>query len=295
MLYSMTGYGKASITEEGFTVTVEIRSLNGKALDTIVRLPRGFVGYDHDVRSIIKERLRRGRIEVYVNLEALSPDLKAPSINAELFRAYWYQLTEISYSLPSGTSPKMGDVIHIPYIFEQNALEEHIEVFIGIMKKATQIALEKLISMREEEGRILAEACSQYLRNVEELSEEIENQRTHLLATLKERIHTRVCELLEDKSIVVDEYRLIQEVAFLTERSDITEEIVRLRSHIKHFQSLMASPGPTDGRQLDFLVQEMQREATTLGAKASDLDIASKVVNLKTEIAKLREQVQNIE
>ncbi|SFM62104.1 YicC/YloC family endoribonuclease [Thermodesulforhabdus norvegica] len=295
MIYSMTGYGKASITREGFTVTVEMRSLNGKGLDVTVRLPRGLGEFEPEIRQIVRKAVRRGRVEVFVSVEATLPELKAPPINPDLFRLYWYRLQEISSSLPSIASPRFEDVLRIPYIFEQVELKDYLDLFSGSVREVTRGALEMLVSMRAAEGEELRKACCKYLEKIEQAISAIEKIREASLLTLRDRLRDRIMELLRDLPVALDENRLTQEIVFLTERSDIAEEIVRLKSHIGQFRSLLNDPEPAEGRQLDFLVQEMQREATTIGAKASDLDISQAVVVLRTEIAKLKEQVQNIE
>lgn len=295
MIYSMTGYGKASVTKEGFTVTVEMRSLNGKTLDIAIRLPRGLGEFEPEIRQIVKKAIRRGKVDVFVGVDAKIPELKAPPINPELFRLYWYRLQEISCSLPGITSPRIEDLLRIPYIFEQIELKDYLGLFSESIKEATISALEMLNSMRAREGQELERACYRYLENIEGGINLIEETREVSLRKLRDRLRDRVMELLRDFPVKIDENRLAQEIVFLAERSDIDEEIVRLKSHVRQFLFLLGNPEPADGRQLDFLVQEMHREATTIGAKASDLEISQVAVVLKTEIAKLREQVQNIE
>ncbi len=295
MIYSMTGYSRATLSNAGFSVTVDIKSLNGRNLDVVVRFPKEFVYLENDVRQNIKGKLRRGRVEVFVSVEIENPYLKAPPIDPEVFRSYWDQLVLLSVSTPSISFPSTGDIVRIPYVFDKSRDEKSREIIEGLIVQSVHTAVDKLVQMRKEEGRMLEEACRKHLGVIENFVDRIEARRDVIVKSIRNNIVKRLNQLLEDVSISIDENRILQEAALLADRSDITEELVRLKSHIRHFVKLLSEEEPADGRKLDFLVQEMQREANTLGVKSLDVELSALVVELKTEIAKLREQVQNVE
>ncbi|HDL89895.1 MAG TPA: YicC family protein [Thermodesulforhabdus norvegica] len=295
MIFSMTGYSRAQISESGYSVTVDMKSLNGRTLDVLFRFPKGFMYLESEARSIVRKHLRRGRIECVVTVDVEDPKLKAPPIQPDVFLFYWNQITDLARSIPNSSFPTLSDVLRIPYIYDHSKDEKQQELFSELLLRAVNEAVEKLVTMRLEEGSILEKACRNHLETIESIVESIEKRRDEVVADLRTKIFERMREILKEFSIDPDEEKIIQEVAFLAEKSDITEELVRLKGHISHFRKLLNADEAVDGRQLDFLVQEMHREATTLGNKSADLEISVKVVDLKAEIARLREQVQNIE
>ncbi len=295
MIYSMTGYSRVSLSDGGFSVTVDIKSLNSRNLDVVVRFPKEFIYLENDVKQNIKSKLRRGRVEVFVNIEIENPYLKAPPIDPEVFLSYWNQLVLISMSIPGVSSPSVGDIVRIPYVFDKSRDEKSQEIIETLIVQSVHAAIDKLIQMRAEEGRMLEEACRKHLGIIEDFVNKIEARRGVIVNNIRDNITRKLKQLLRDVSISIDENRILQEAALLADKSDITEELVRLKSHIRHFVKLLSEGQSADGRKLDFLVQEMQREANTLGVKSPDVDLSALVVELKTEIAKLREQVQNVE
>ncbi|MCX7823531.1 MAG: YicC family protein [Syntrophobacterales bacterium] len=299
MLTSMTGMIRHSINEEGYLVTCEIRSLNSKHLDVNVRIPKAVSICEESIRSLVKSKLRRGRIDLYINIESPKGLRSLPKLDHYAFRTYWNELTLLSKVIPNLGSPTLQDVLSIPYVFDTSPAEkeeEKEEWLCRLMTKVCEEGLENLLEMKRHEGMALEAICEGHLRIIEKLLEEIDLRRENVVITIRERMKERVNKLLSDLSIRVDDHLILQEIAILADRMDISEELSRLRAHVAHFRSIAFSDKElADGRQLDFIVQEMHREANTMGSKASDLIISEIVVALKTEIAKLREQVQNIE
>lgn len=298
MILSMTGMSRHSISEEGYTINCECKSLNSKYLDLHIKLPRIASLCEELVRSLVKNKFRRGRVEIYFNIETSEKLRPIPRINHHVFKMYWNELNFLSKLIPNLKPPTLQDILSIPYIFDVPSVEnsEEEEKLCRLISKVCEECLEKLLEMKRYEGRSLEAICQEHISTIEHLLEEIEDRKDSVVVALRDRMRDRITKLIADLSGTVDDHLILQEIAILADRTDITEELSRLRAHVVHFKSLAFSDvNIADGRQLDFLVQEMHREANTMGAKASDILISEFVVSLKTEIAKLREQVQNIE
>lgn len=290
----MTSFGRAQVVDLGFSVTVEIRTLNGRSLDIVMRLPKNYLEFEEALRKQISQTLRRGRIEVFVQIDTTLASQKVPRINLELARFYWDQLQDLHRQLPGAEPPTLDSLMRIPYIFEpaeQQSTDR--EALKEILTRATTEAMEQIHKMRILEGEALAKDC---LVRIEALSEElaaIESRKDQMLQEYKDRLRERIQELLGDTA--VEESRFLQEVACMAERSDVNEEIVRLKSHLNQIRALLSGSTEADGRRLDFLAQELHREVNTIGCKTGDLETNQTVVRMKSEVGKLKEQVQNIE
>ncbi len=303
MILSMTGFVTHILSEGGYTVGVTVRSLNSRYLDLNLKLPRNFFQCEEPLRSLVKKMIRRGRIDLTVVVESEKKMGRFPPINEEAVKSYWYQLRELSRVLPDAKPPEFKDILLIPYIYDHLSFEmlsqengELAEKSCPVILKACQEAIERLNEVKAKEGRSLLRVFERILENMKSLVLAIESRRDEISSSLGERIKEKMKKVLEDASIVLDEHLILQEVALIADRIDITEEIVRLRAHIERFSELIFDEkNMADGKQLDFLVQEMHREATTMGSKLADLVVSENIVLLKTEIAKLKEQVQNIE
>ncbi|MGC8720285.1 MAG: YicC/YloC family endoribonuclease [Thermodesulforhabdaceae bacterium] len=302
MIISMTGMIRYSISEEGYAITCEIKSLNGKNLDINVRLPKLATMCEDKVRSVVRSKCRRGRIDLTVIVETTAKPKQLPHIDPYAFRFYYNELTILSKLIPGLRPPALNDLLSIPYIFETTASvdpEERLqeeERLCALILKACDEGLDKLHEMKRREGELLETVCDDHLRRIETLLNEVASRKDEVVIAMRDRMKERVDRLLQDLSATVEDHLILQEIAILADRVDISEELSRLRAHVAHFRKIAFSEKDfADGRQLDFLVQEMHREANTMGAKAADLVISEIVVALKTEIAKLREQVQNIE
>lgn len=302
MIISMTGMIRHSITKEGYLITCEIRSLNGKNLDISIRLPKVAGICEDRLRSLVRSHCRRGRVDVTVSIEATAKAKELRRIDPYAFRFYRNELILLSKLIPGLHPPTLGDLLSIPYIFdtaesidpEERSREE--EQICELILEACEEGLQKLQEMKRREGELLKAVCDDHLQRIEKLLDDVTCRKDAVVKAVRDRIKERVGRLLQELSTTIEEHLILQEVAILADRMDISEELARLRAHVAHFRSIAFSDKSfADGRQLDFLVQEMHREANTMGAKSADLAISEIVVALKTEIAKLREQVQNIE
>jgi uncharacterized protein (TIGR00255 family) len=293
LIHSMTAYGRAQREEAGYSITVEIKALNGKFLDIAVRLPRNFLEFEEPLRKQIAQMIRRGRIEAHVQIESTAFSQKAPRLNLALARRYWDQLQELHRSLPGAEKPTLGTLLRIPYIFETREAVEDRELLRELLAQTVSEALVQMIRSRAQEGEALLQDLLTRLTLVREELSLIESRKDLVLQEYQVRLRERMEELLKD--VTVDEGRLLQEIGYLAERSDINEELVRLQSHLDQLGELVAGDSVADGRRLDFLIQELHRESNTIGSKTNDLETVQAVVRMKSEIGKLKEQVQNVE
>ena len=289
----MTAFGRAQREELGYAVTVEVRTLNGRNLDIVIRLGKQFSEFEDTIRKKVAETFRRGRVEAFVQIEPALIEQKAPQINLEFARSYWRQLQDLHEHLPESDPPKLRDLLSIPYLFENNKEVSDREALKKVLTNALSGALQNIVEMRTREGESLLQDCLDRLSAVRRQLAVVAERKQQVIVEYQNRLRDRIKELLGDTE--VDESRLLQEVAYFAERSDINEEIVRLQSHLNQFEELLMGSEPADGRRLDFLTQELHREVNTIGSKTGDLDAIQCVVRMKGEIGKLREQVQNIE
>lgn len=293
MINSMTAFGRAQKQELGYSVTVEMRALNGRSLDVVIRMPKNCLEFEDALRKQITQSLRRGRMEVFIQIETTNVEQKAPQINLSLARYYWEQLQNLHRQLPGTDKPTLSHLLGIPYIFESKESEMDRETIADLLRGAVEEALEQVQRMRAQEGEALREDLLNRLSALREDLTRIESRKDVILQEYQARVRDRIQEFLGE--LQPDEGRILQEVACFADRADINEEIVRLKSHFDQIQGLLTASAPADGRRLDFLTQELHREVNTLGCKTNDLDVMQSIVRMKTEIGKLKEQVQNIE
>jgi uncharacterized protein (TIGR00255 family) len=289
----MTAFGRSQIEELGFSITVEIRALNSRNLDIVLRLPKNYVEFEDHCRKTIAQSVRRGRLEVAVQIETKAVQGRAPQFNMNLARFYWEQLQELHRRLPQTEPPRLDQLLSIPYLFEPYEGAVDRDSLKMVLTNAVLEAVQQVQQMRAQEGRAMLEDCLNRLATLRHELSYIEEQKDRILLEYQQRLRDRIQELLGESQI--DENRLLQEVAMVAERSDINEEMVRLHSHLDQMQALLDEAAPADGRKLDFLVQEMHREVNTLGSKTGDLGTIRSVIAMKTEIGKLKEQLQNVE
>lgn len=293
MIHSMTAFGRAQQEGQGYRVTVEVRALNSRNLDVVLRFPRNCLELEDQTRKRIAQRIQRGRVEVHVQMEPVAVDQKANRVNVTLARHYWEQLQQLTAELPGSNAPTLEHLLRFADIFESatNGVDPASQE--PLLNSAVLAALDALDQMRTREGRTLVEDLLPRVTWMNDAVSRVEARRADAVADYQQRLRERLQELLGN--VQLDEDRLMQELAIFADRSDITEEIVRARSHLEQMQRLLQGSEPAPGRKLDFLTQELHREITTIGSKANDLEISQTVVQMKSEIAKLREQVQNIE
>ncbi len=293
MLYSMTSFGRLQKEGGGYAVTVEMRTLNGRSLDPIVRLPKSCMQFEDSLRKEVIRCIRRGRVEVFVQVESTDPARKSPRISMEIADAYWRQLQELHRRLPGTDLPRLDHLLGIPHIFEPPEEVQDMETLGTLLTAAVSEVLEQVQAMRRIEGEALCRDCLERLARLRADLDLIDGRKEQVVAEYQERLAQRIRDLLGDAAI--DEARLLQEVACFADRSDIHEEIVRLRSHFEQLEDLLRAAEPAEGGRLDFLVQELHREVNTIGSKTGDLSTVQAVLRMKGEIGKLKEQVQNVE
>jgi uncharacterized protein (TIGR00255 family) len=289
----MTAFGRTQKEEAGYSVTVEVRTLNGRFLDIVLRLPKNYMEFEEPFRKRISQSIRRGRVEVFFQVETTDIKEKAPRINLPLARFYWEQLQELHRSLPGMDSPRLEHLMRVPYLYETREVEADREILKNILNGALGDTLDQVQRMRRQEGEALLQDCLARISSLRADRSLIESRKDVILDEYRRRLVDRIQEVL--KEVEPDQNRLLQEVACVAERSDINEELVRLGSHLDQFHELLAGIKAADGRRLDFLAQELHREVNTIGCKTNDLDTVQAVVRMKSEIGKLKEQVQNIE
>lgn len=293
MIRSMTGFGSAEHEMDVNPLEIEIRTVNHRHLDVRVRFPRFLSALETDVKARVRDRLERGRVDIHIGFVGhaqLSPELAVDFDLAAQYRAAAEKLSK-AHGVEEGMDarvllemPGVSSFVEPP--IDENALREGL---FGAIDRA----LESVLSMREAEGRVLTEELKGRLSRIELLTGEFEERSAEVVELVRDRLSRRMKQL-ELESGVADTARLHQEIVLATDRLDITEELVRLRSHVEQFRAILAEGG-TVGRRLDFLIQEMAREANTVGSKANDAPMSQDVVELKAELERMREQVQNIE
>ncbi|RLB08684.1 MAG: YicC family protein [Deltaproteobacteria bacterium] len=295
MLKSMTGYGKAEAEAEDLIFTVEIKTLNSRFRDIIIRMPQEFQELEMDIRKWIAERISRGRVEVYIKTEPI-PDRAEYEVvlNEPLAKAYMDVFNRIMELFPVDSSVSIDTFCHLRDVIIQRPKERDIEKLRLSLKTAIEKALDSVDEMRKREGMMLQEDILKRIEKIKRSLLEVKQRASVVVESYRDRLRQGVERLLQGQEISLDEDRIIQEVAIFAEKSDITEEIVRIESHITQFLNFINKEEPI-GRRLDFLIQEMNREVNTIGAKSQDAIISNFVVDMKAEIEKIREQVQNIE
>ena len=288
---SMTGYGKGIAERDGRKVTIEFKSVNHRFLDILFKLPRNFQFVEDALRKLIGERITRGHVEVYLSYEDNRENKTTISINEELAKAYLDARTTL---VKMGYDDNLGvaELLKIPDIVKQTATEDDEEVIRTLVVEAGELALDGLIAMRRTEGKKLIEDLKNKLTVIESEVQAIATRAPLVASAYREKLIARVSEALQGSEI--DEQRIAQEVTFFIDKSNIDEELTRLRGHIAHYAEIMAVDEPI-GKKLDFLTQETNREVNTIGSKSNDAIITKSVLFLKNQVEMVREQVQNLE
>jgi uncharacterized protein (TIGR00255 family) len=289
----MTGFGRSRKEGAGYTISVEMRALNAKQLDISVRIPKNFLEFEDLCRKLIAKRIRRGRIDAFIQIESTDVRQKAPHISLELAQYYWSQLQEIHREIVRSERPSLDHLLRVPHIYEMPEAVIDSEAIKELISSAMSEALGQVLGMRALEGETLLRDFMDRLAALRDDLSVVASRREAVIQEYRTRLQERMKQLLGGTE--PDENRLLQEIAFIIDRADINEEIVRLGSHLGQVESILTGAKPADGRRLDFLIQELHREASTIGSKTTDLDTVQVVVRMKTEIGKLKEQAQNIE
>jgi uncharacterized protein (TIGR00255 family) len=294
MIKSMTGYGVAEQELPLGKVAVEMRSLNHKYLDISLRLPRGFFTLEPKIRDIVKKGVSRGRVDLTMRIDPAASTVPRYRLEADtrLAEEYIHLLDSIKEKFGLKGEVTLDHIAAVREIVPFLEVKEDTELYWDEIASVTEEALQALDDSRRKEGEALEADLMGRLEQSRRLMEEIKGKTPLVVDAYRERLRERVQALLEGSDF--DERRFHQEVAYFAERSDVSEEVIRMESHLRQFESKLAEEGPA-GRGLDFILQEMNREVNTIGAKATDIDIAHRVIELKGELERMREQVQNIE
>ena len=291
-MLSMTGYGKGEYAEGGLELTCEIKTVNNRYLDVSIKAPRIFAAYEDVVRNIIRKKLTRGHADVYISLKDKRERPTALATDIALASSYVSAAKALKAAFPDLTDDvTLSSVLRYPEVLKQEDSYSLDEEMTNALDIALNIALDKLNEMRAVEGQKLKEDMLSRVQTIEDLVDEITTRAPLIAAEYREKLTARVKEYLADTQI--DEGRLLTEVAVFTDKSNIDEELTRLRSHIEQFRAICEEG--IVGRKLDFLVQEFNREANTTCSKSNDVTITRAGLALKNEIEKIREQVQNLE
>ena len=291
-LKSMTGYGRAEIENQGRIWTVEVKSVNNRFLDAKIKLPRNYAALEDPIRKKISTYHQRGRVDLIVSVSGDFSDLVKISVDKNLARIYKDQLDELAGEMGIDSQADLSMLITLPDVLTREQQPEDLEEIWPLLEAAVDEAFSHCLEMRTREGAALSADLAERLKVFTEVLDSIEHNIPAIVAEREQALRERLEKLLG--TIDLDPARLAQEVAVIVDKSDVTEEMVRLRSHIAQLDDLLANPAPV-GRKLDFLIQEFLREVNTIASKINDADNAHKTVALKSELEKMREQVQNIE
>ncbi len=291
-MLSMTGYGKGEYIEGGIELTCEIKTVNNRYLDVAIKAPRIFASLEEPIRAIVRKKLTRGHADVFISLKDKRERPTSLSVDISLANAYVAAAKALKEAFPDLTDDcTVTGVLRYPDVVKQEESQALDEALQTGLESAVNAALDKLNEMRRVEGEKLKADMLSRVQTIETLVAQIAERAPKIAAEYREKLTARVQEYLS--GVQVDEGRLLTEVAIFTDKSNIDEELTRLRSHIEQFRSICEEG--VVGRKLDFLVQEFNREANTTCSKSNDVEITRAGLNLKNEIEKIREQVQNLE
>ncbi len=289
---SMTGYGRAQKLIGNKEITVEIRSVNHRFLEYSSRVPRTYAYLEEKLKSLVKSSVSRGKVDLSLSVQTIGGTDSQVVINHELARSYLKALQNLSEDLQIKNDITVSQMARFSDIFSVLRVQDDEEEVWNAVREVAQEALDRFVQMRCAEGEKMQQDLLYRLDLIEQMVQKVEELSPKTVEQYSNRLHAKIQEVLQSNT--VDEQRVMTEVAIFAEKIAVAEETVRLGSHVHQFREILKSTEPV-GRKLDFLVQEFNREANTIGSKAQDLEIARIVVNLKSEIEKIREQIQNIE
>lgn len=292
MIKSMTGYGREQAQISGRDILVEIRSVNHRYYEFSARTPRAYGYLEEKLKTLLNGKIARGKVEVSVSVFNNEGTDAQIEVNNTIAKGYIDALVEANKELNLQNDLSLSQLIRLPDIFTVKKVIDNEEEIWNAVNNVADVALNKFISMREVEGEKMLNDVMGRLQYIEDTVSIIEDKSPETTQNYRERLYNKLKEVLSDNNI--DEQRILTEAAIFSEKTAVDEETVRLRSHIEQFRTLLNSNEGV-GRKLDFLVQEVNREVNTIGSKAQDLEITKMVVDLKSEIEKIREQIQNIE
>ena len=294
MVKSMTGYGRARETRNGRDITVELRAVNNRYLDCAVKLPRAYIFVEDAIKTRVQQAVSRGKVDVFVSIDSTGADETVVTVNEGLAKAYIAAMEQLIH-LGKGTVKEKyfaPELARFPDVLTVTKAEEDLESVAADICAVLDDAILSFNAMRATEGEKLAQDIASRLDTIERLTGLVEERSPQTVVEYRERLFVKMQEVLQ--SATVDESRILQEAAIYADKIAVDEETVRLRSHLAQLRGMLGSDEPM-GRKMDFLIQEVNRESNTIGSKCSDIAIARTVVELKGEVEKIREQVQNIE
>ena len=292
MIRSMTGYGKQSLNVEKREYQVEIKSVNHRYLDINIKLPKSISYLEDTIKKEISAKIKRGKIDVFITFENNSQEGKNITINKELAKLYIEQLKELAQEEKILNNIEVMDIAKLPDILIVKNDEEDEKIQNELIE-VVQGAISKIIEMKNIEGNKIEQDLLQRIDKIENKIVEISAKSTELIEEYVVKLEKRIKEILKTEEL--DKSRLAQEVVIYADKCSIEEEVTRLKSHIYQFRNLISNNNETIGKKLDFLIQEMNRETNTIGSKANNLEITNGVIDIKTELEDIREQIQNIE
>ncbi|WP_022852387.1 YicC/YloC family endoribonuclease [Thermodesulfatator atlanticus] len=291
-LKSMTGFGRAEEVWDTWSLRVEAKSVNHRFLEIVARLPRRYQGLEEHLRRLVREKFLRGRVEIYVQLIGSPPQAQSLTFNETLAREYISSLNYLKVLLGLKGEIETKDLLRMRDIFSPMEQEEDLEKLWEELSPVVEKALNSLLKMRIKEGSFLEAVLREQLAKLKKLIKEIQSKKEQVFLAAKARLEERLKLLLSETGL--DPLRLHQEVVILADKTDFTEELDRLLSHLEQFEKTLSEEGP-HGRKLDFLIQEMFREINTLSNKAANAEVSHLAVEVKCSLEKMREQVQNLE
>lgn len=291
MIKSMTGYGKSTLSQNLRDYQIEIKSVNHRYLDINVKIPKSISYLEEDIKKEISNKVKRGKIDVFITFDNNSDEGKNIRINTEIAKLYIDEFRKLAEKENLLSNIEVTEISKLPDVLTIKN-EQNDEIIKNEVLEVTKEAVNNLISMRITEGEKIAKDLLDRINYVESTTLEISELSTGLIEEYVVKLEARIKELLKTEDI--DKSRLAQEVVIYADKCSVEEEITRLKSHISQFRTLIQLEEPV-GKKLDFLIQEMNRETNTIGSKANNLEITNKVIDLKTELENIREQIQNIE
>ena len=289
---SMTGYGRARETSNEREIVVELRAVNHRYLDVNVKAPRGYGFLEEAIKKLAASKISRGKVDIYINVTDLAAQETTITLNHELAQSYFDALVELRDALHLHDDISVMSIAKMPDVLVSQRVEVDAEALTASVSEVFNEAVKQFDEMREIEGEKLASDVRNRMNTIKEIVQQIEIRSPERVIAYREKLEKRMNEILSDST--VDEQRILTEAAIFADKTAVDEETVRLRSHLDQLDTMLKDYNPV-GRKLDFLVQEMNREANTIGSKANDSILANHVISLKAEIEKIREQIQNIE
>ena len=292
MVKSMTGYGRARQERNGRNITVEVRSVNNRYLDCTVKMPRAYIFAEDAMKALVQKYISRGKVDVFVTVDAVTADQTVVQVNEPLARSYYQALSRLREMFSLEDELSASTLARFPDVLAVTKAEEDLEMISADICAVLEEALTAHRQMRSVEGEKLFSDIAGRADIIESVVAKVEERSPQTVSEYRARLEAKMREVLQ--STTIDESRILTEAAIFADKIAVDEETVRLRSHLSQLRTMLSGDEPV-GRKLDFLIQEVNRECNTIGSKCNDLTIARDVVNMKAEVEKIREQVQNIE